>query len=1638
MDDWDAFPDAPDEGSDPWAAFPDAKPRKSRDRKPKLRSAIKAGTELEAPKATDGDTIRAEQGPVRLVGVDAPELGQLGWNALGGAVPIGQQSQNALASFLGQGPVATGHAFGTSFGRTVAPVSVRNDDAGRTLLRYGNALAAPEYLASDPERLGQYNQDERLARLNGLGLHDTFAQTPAEHRADPDYVPDRETVARFWDSPTGIQGLPADKEAQLVQLYKTGTADQINAFLAANGYETSRPEDLAAFIAKRDAGAKADPSVTYRQAPPLMIDSGEGAGGAVVRKAASGFLAGGLDELGAVVDTLGGTDGRESVWNSERRLADIWANNQRQNAGILAYDQTNHPIASTSAEVGGALASGFVLPFGAGARTVPQLAKVGAAWGGAEGFLGTDGTLTDRLKGAVVGAPVGAIADPALGKAVEAIAPVVLHSAIKLRNRAGGAPAGAGEASARVGADIAPDAAPGGNPADPWADFPDAEPERVIGMDAEPAESLSSDPLANPQVQSLIAAGADDGMILAVLKQQGLPVPPLGAVARARAMLDPATQAERLAAAERVQPGDVLPLASNEIDGPDEAAAIDAGRFGEAKPIDERTYLERQSVPGLNGPVPKVGPVDMVGFLRTAGGLRLDEGGELRHMGLSNAARRDLDLVGQETRFGPLIHDQGMDLDDAALAAWEAGYFPELNERPDINTFLDALRATHDGTTGRRFRAEDQPQVEAFDMARQERYDLEQRIADGPIWQDRSSQGDDAEPFPPLQAYEEWPSDAITRVGNIDVGKLDTPQDIRRALKSSYNAMGGFDAATRGRITQAETERLASELGMTPDKLLARRKGEAFNAEEALAARQILSKSSNELVNAARKISRLDNPGDEALAEFRQKWMRHVAIQEQVSGMTAEAGRALQQFRQAANAKAIRGDVLSALVRAGGGRTNLQDAATALLDAVEMGPGKFNVLAEKASKPKWKDKISELYINMLLSNPPTHVVNMVSNTITAVAQIPEHAAAAVVGASRRAVMGKAARERVLASEVGARAFGLVQGAKEGFHLFGKALRTGEADDFVSKVEGDEFRAISGLKGEVIRIPTRLLTAEDQLFKGIARRMELNAQAVRIAHKEGLKGEARESRIAELVADPTDEMLERALDYGRYLTFQRKLGDFGQGVSRITGSNLLAKVVVPFVRTPINLMKFATERSPAAPILKEWRAEFAAGGASRDLAIAKVLLGSGLATMMYQAAQDGVITGAVPPDPKKARLMFADGWQPYSIKVGDRYVSYSRLDPLSTTIGVAADMATLPEGLSDKQRDDQATMLVASIMGNLASKTWLSGVSSFVEGLADPGRYAEGWLERTAGAFAVPAGVAGLARAIDPVARKREGVGEAIQARVPGMTDELLPRRDVFGEVVPLDSLGPDFLSPFWQTKSKSDPVIAEMLRIEKGVSAPGKTFTEDGEKIDYTPEQYDRYHEIAGRLTYNGLLGLIGSESYQQMPDQAKRKAASKAIKKARESARAVLGDKSYPLPARGAASDAVNDDWSGFPDDPTAPAAPATPVDPWADFPDASQRDVMAELKSAIPGIRFTSGYRDPAYNASLRARGYNPSDNSEHLDASALDMLPPPGKSLGWLKSAVRRYDPKARLLVHDGHLHGGFDGYFNAPKLGGMAGR
>jgi len=78
---------------------------------------------------------------------------------------------------------------------------------------------------------------------------------------------------------------------------------------------------------------------------------------------------------------------------------------------------------------------------------------------------------------------------------------------------------------------------------------------------------------------------------------------------------------------------------------------------------------ERKSLPPELRPPAARRPETLVGWLKRQGGVN-DADGWLAHMGVDNTVRPGL------------IAARGMNLDDAALRAWEEGFFPEFSERP--------------------------------------------------------------------------------------------------------------------------------------------------------------------------------------------------------------------------------------------------------------------------------------------------------------------------------------------------------------------------------------------------------------------------------------------------------------------------------------------------------------------------------------------------------------------------------------------------------------------------------------------------------------------------------------------------------------------------------------------------------------------------------------------------------------------------------------------------------------------------------------------------------------------------------------------------------------------------------------------
>ena len=684
---------------------------------------------------------------------------------------------------------------------------------------------------------------------------------------------------------------------------------------------------------------------------------------------------------------------------------------------------------------------------------------------------------------------------------------------------------------------------------------------------------------------------------------------------------------------------------------------------------------------------------------------------------------------------------------------------------------------------------------------------------------------------------------------NINLANLNTTEDVSTLIDEVARADApNINDARRQKITNQDLPKLADDLGMTVEDLLARRQGEAFNAEQILAARKVLVASGENLVKLA---GAAKNGSEMDLALFRRAMAQHRAIQSQVSGMTAEAGRALQSFRIVAASSREQERLIKEALQTTGGEAVSRDMA-AMLSELDS-PEKIGRFVKDANRATTKDQLYEIWINGLLSSPTTHMVNILSNVMVVGLTVGERKIASSIGGN------------IPPGETSAQLKGVVDGARDGFRLAWNVLKTGEPTDPLQKVEAEKFRAITSenlniagpagrfadFMGEAVRVPGRLLTAGDEFFKSVGYRMELYSQAYRQAFNEGLRDEAAAKRVVQIIENPPENIKQAAVDASRYQTFTNQLGKTGKAVEQVRNNIPYARVVMPFVRTPVNIMSYTFERTPLAPLSGAFREEIAAGGARRDLAMGKLIAGSMVMAVSADLVLSGSVTGAGPTNSKMRNIMRATGWQPYSLKVGDKYYAYNRLDPVGALLGLSADVTEIIGQTSEAEASQLATAAALSVAQNMASKTYMSGVTDFFDAFfgasTDPeaNNYKlDRYLQRMASSI-VPASVANIERTLSPELSATYGYLDRIKSRIPGYSEDLPPRRNIFGEPIVLEGgIGPDIMSPIYESTVKDDPVADEMVRQQVAVGMPRRQI----QGIELDAQQYDRYV-----LLYSGI-----------------------------------------------------------------------------------------------------------------------------------------------------------------------------------------
>ncbi len=737
------------------------------------------------------------------------------------------------------------------------------------------------------------------------------------------------------------------------------------------------------------------------------------------------------------------------------------------------------------------------------------------------------------------------------------------------------------------------------------------------------------------------------------------------------------------------------------------------------------------------------------------------------------------------------------------------------------------------------------------------------------------------------------------RIGTLKSSNFQTPDETKRFLSDVAKANKDFPEARRGTMTIEQINELSKDVNLKD--ILGRKISMPLNAEQIQAAKSVVYQNTEDAVAKAKAWVASGGQDPVAFQEAVDSLVSNTAFLETLQGASSELGRAMRVLRERPSVDLSIAMKQLLEQRAKGVSTEELIQSLATFDD----PASAAKFVGKIATPTWKDKFKEYYINFWLSGIRTQTINLASNVLTAVSPLIEKPLEAGIGALRRTP------DRVTFREVGARVAGMRQGTREGLKLAAQAFKTGEAQSRVTRLDVQR-NAIGGPVGEVVRIPTRLLLTQDEFFKSIARRGELNAQAFKKAFDEsGGNRQKLDELFTKYKEEPTEAMQKAAEREAEYRTFQSELGRTGKNFQRFLAQSPTASFFIPFFKSPANLLKYAAERSPFAPLSDRWMTEIKAGGRQRDEALAKLSLGIGATGALVSYALEGKITGSGPTDPKERAALLATGWQPYSIKVGDTYYSIGKLDPYATLFGVVADAVTAKDYMTEEEYQKALAFIPFSIASNIAQKTYLQGFTNLYESLA--GDYAdittvEKFIRDTAAGLAVPNLFRQAGAAIDPQVREANSIIKEVQNRIPvirGNTFTIagtdydinrVPNKlNVWGDPITrtgalpvagrptIDQVGAisfNLLSPVGMSTTTKDPFLKEIGRLQLGVAPPKKEMSlsvSTGQekpvkfKLELTDQERRQFTFVSGKLGKALIQADMDTPEWKKLDDDERR-----------------------------------------------------------------------------------------------------------------------------------------------------------------------
>lgn len=742
-------------------------------------------------------------------------------------------------------------------------------------------------------------------------------------------------------------------------------------------------------------------------------------------------------------------------------------------------------------------------------------------------------------------------------------------------------------------------------------------------------------------------------------------------------------------------------------------------------------------------------------------------------------------------------------------------------------------------------------------------------------------------------------------------------------LATSYKS--ALEQQARGMIRgHQEAEAAAEKLGMTIEDIRRAVPGTVLKQEEALAWAKTLEPMADEFLTDLRRVGDWDSIRPDHLDGLLQKLSNVVDDLPKVIAAEKEAGRSVEILKERPKFFREIHDALLSMAPEAMANGNAREAQIELLQRLaSLDKEKMAALALQSQQPGFWAKFREFYVNTLLAAPISQVRNIIGNTFST-----------VNGAVERELAGWLSLDKskgVVRGEGWQQFQGYMAGLRESLPALRKVINE-MPEDVEGKLEFAQ-RAIGGTAGKVIRTPGRALLVMDEIFKGVNMRGRIWALAFEEAKHKGLEGAEFTNYVANRVKNPTRRMLDDAAAFADEATFTNPLGPTMDKAREAIQST--AFLYFPFMRTPINLAKYALARTPGLNLIsKRLYSDILAGGTRADEAVARLTMSMMWGSLFTKLGQEGVITGGGPTDPGLRRTWLLTH-QPYSIRIGDRWYSYANVEPFSTILSLVGDYSEIMNQLPDAEATEALSAIGIAVSRDVLSKSYWNAFSDIVEAVSGLQEGGDVVLQRLTKLGIKPIEtvatggplVQRIARINDPIYRETRGVIDEFMSRVPGFSSELPPRRDALGRPVEVPrTLGGQWLSvinPISYREQDPDPLAQTLGRLE--VKGPrfewsiGGKVDEDfdierprpGDRlgVPISPRQRDRWQELYGKLINHreeGLSAILNDAEFKGLPPAAQRLEVEKALREYKRGAKEMLIEEDQELKRKVLEADAI------------------------------------------------------------------------------------------------------------------------------------